>query len=189
MKTKIFNNLIEQTNNITTFGIIVEMQGNNGKYFKADVADSDAGKIIDALNKLEYFEINRSTAIKRMTAEIEAKIMSLQDVFVSELMEKEDISEKKAVQLYHGIVYQVLDELGYRYNVEVVKEENNKEVVKEENNKEVVKEVHKQLEKIVYWRKFKSQCGSNKTFIKNTEYRSKKVGDIKEEIKKLLQSN
>lgn len=172
---KLFNNLIKQTNNITTFGIIVEMQGNNGKYFKADVADSDAGKIIDALNKLKYFEINRSTAIKRMTAEIEEKIMSLQDMFVSKLMEKEGISEKKAVQLYHGLTYQVLDELGYRYNVEVV-------------NKEV-KEVHKQLEKIVYCKKFYPMCGSNKTFIKNTEYRSKKVDDIKKEIKEKLQSN
>lgn len=180
MKTKIFNNLIKETNNITTFGLMLEMQGENGKYFKADVADSDAGKIIDALNKLEYFEINRSTAIKRMTAEIEEKIMSLQDMFVSKLMKCENISEMKAVQLYHGIVYQVLDELGYRYSVEVVKEE---------NNKEVVKEVHKQLEKIVYWRKFNSQCGSNKTFIKNTKYRSKKVAKVKEEIKKLLQSN
>lgn len=175
MKTKIFNNLIKETNNITTFGLMLEMQGENGKYFKADVADSDAGKIIDALNKLEYFEINRSTAIKRMTAEIEEKIMSLQDVFVSKLMDIEGISKTKAVQLYHGIAYQVLDELGYRYNVEVV-------------NKEV-KEVHKQLEKIVYCKRFYQMCGSNKTFIKNTEYRSKKVAKVKEEIKKLLQSN
>lgn len=174
---KFFNNLTEKTNNITTFGIIVEMQGNNGKYFKADVADSDAGKIIDALNKLEYFEINRSTAIKRMTADIEEKIMSLQDVFVSKLMKCESISEMKAVQLYHGIAYQVLDELGYRYNVE--------EVV--EGKKQVIKEVHKQLEKIVYCKKFYPMCGSNKTFIKNTEYRSIKVAKVKEEIKEKIQ--
>ncbi|WP_314711544.1 hypothetical protein [Prevotella pallens] len=182
MKTKFFNNLIEQTNNITTFGIIVEMLDNKGRYFKADIADdSDAAFIRDILaSKKGYVDMNRSTIIQQMTAEIEAKIMSLQDMFVSKLMKCENISEMKAVQLYHGIVYQVLDELGYRYSVEVVKEE---------NNKEVVKEVHKQLEKIVYWRKFNSQCGSNKTFIKNTEYRSKKVGDIKEEIKKSLQSN
>ena len=173
MKTKIFNNLIKETNNITTFGLMLEMQGENGKYFKADVADSDAGKIIDALNKLEYFEINRSTAIKRMTAEIEEKIMSLQDMFVSKLKEIEGISETKAVQLYHGLTYQVLDELGYRYNVEVV-------------NKEV-KEVHKQLEKIVYCKRFNPMCGSNKTFIKNTEYRSKKVAKVKEEIKEKIQ--
>lgn len=176
MKKFYLNNLIKETNNITTFGLMLEMQGENGKYFKADVADSDAGKIIDALNKLEYFEINRSTAIKRMTAEIEEKIMSLQDMFVSKLMEIEGISEPKAVQLYHGLTYQVLDELGYRYNIEVV-------------NKKEVKEVHKQLEKIVYCKKFYPMCGSNKTFIKNTEYRSKKVAKVKEEIKKLLQSN
>lgn len=179
MKKFYLNNLIKETNNITTFGLMLEMQGENGKYFKADVADSDAGKIIDALNKLEYFEINRSTAIKRMTAEIEEKIMSLQDMFVSKLMEIEGISETKAVQLYHGLTYQVLDELGYRYNVE--------EVV--EGEKQVIKEVHKQLEKIVYCKRFNPMCGSNKTFIKNTEYRSKKVAKVKEEIKKLLQSN
>lgn len=177
MKTKIFNNLIKETNNITTFGLMLEMQGENGKYFKADVADSDAGKIIDALNKLEYFEINRTTAIKRMTAEIEEKIMSLQDVFVSKLMDIEGISKTKAVQLYHGIAYQVLDELGYRYNVEVVVE----------GKKQVIKEVHKQLEKIVYCKKFYPMCGSNKTFIKNTENRSKKVAKVKEEIKEKIQ--
>lgn len=174
---KLFNNLIKQTNNITTFGIIVEMQGNNGKYFKADVADSDAGKIIDALKKLKYSEINRSTDTKKMTNDIEEKVLKMQDVFVSKLMEKEGISEKKAVQLYHGLTYQVLDELGYRYNVE--------EVV--EDKKQVIKEVHKQLEKIVYCKKFYPMCGSNKTFIKNTEYRSKKVDDIKKEIKEKLQ--
>lgn len=173
MKIKIFNNLIKETNNITTFGLMLEMQGENGKYFKADVADSDAGKIIDALNKLEYFEINRSTAIKRMTAEIEEKIMSLQDVFVSKLMDIEGISKTKAVQLYHGLAYQVLDELGYRYNVEVVNEE--------------VKEVHKQLEKIVYCKRFYPMCGSNKTFIKNTEYRSQKVAEVKKKFKEEIQ--
>ena len=174
---KFFNNLTKQTNNITTFGIIVEMQGNNGKYFKADVADSDAGKIIDALKKLKYSEINRSTDTKKMTSDIEEKVLKMQDVFVSKLMKKEGISEMKAVQLYHGIAYQVLDELGYRYNVE--------EVV--EDKKQVIKEVHKQLEKIVYCKKFYPLCGSNKTFIKNTEYRSKKVDDIKKEIKEKIQ--
>lgn len=177
MKTKIFNNLTKQTNNITTFGLILEMQGENGKYFKADVADSDAGKIIDALKKLKYSEINRSTNTKKMTSDIEAKIVSLQDVFVSELMNIEGISETKAVQLYHGLAYQVLDELGYRYDVEVVIE----------NEKQVIKEVHKQLEKIVYCKKFSPMCGSNKTFIKNTEYRSIKVAEVKKEIKNKIQ--
>ena len=177
MKQKFLSSLIKQTTNISTFGLILEMQGENGKYFKADVADCDAGKIIDALKELKYSEINRSTNTKKMTSDIEAKIMSLQDMFVSKLMEVEGISETKAVQLYHGLTYQVLDELGYRYNVEVVIE----------NKKQVIKEVHKQLEKIVYCKKFYPMCGSNKTFIKNTEYRSIKVVKVKKEIKDKIQ--
>lgn len=176
---KFFNNLTEQTNNITTFGIIVEMLDNKGRYFKADIADdSDAAFLRDILAKKKgYVDMNRSNIIQKMTSDIEEKIMSLQDMFVSKLMEKEGISETKAVQLYHGLTYQVLDELGYRYNVE--------EVV--EGEKQVIKEVHKQLEKIVYCKKFSPMCGSNKTFIKNTEYRSKKVAKVKEEIKEKIQ--
>ena len=172
---KFFNNLTEQTNNITTFGIIVEMLDNKGRYFKADIADdSDAAFLRDILAKKKgYVDMNRSNIIQKMTSDIEEKIMNLQDMFVSKLMDIEGISKTKAVQLYHGIAYQVLDELGYRYNVEVV-------------NKEV-KEVHKQLEKIVYCKKFYPMCGSNKTFIKNTEYRSKKVAKVKEEIKEKIQ--
>ena len=176
---KTFTNLLDKHNKAVEFGLMIEMQSDSGKYFKADVADSDAGKIIDALKELKYSEINRSTNTKKMTAEIEAKVSKMQDVFVSKLMEIEGISETKAVQLYHGLAYQVLDELGYRYSVEVVIED----------KKQVIKEVHKQLEKIVYCKKFYPMCGSNKTFIKNTEYRSIKVAEVKKEIKKLLQSN
>lgn len=178
MKTnffKTFTNLLDKHSKAVEFGLMIEMQGDNGKYFKADVADSDADFIREALEGRGYVDVKRSNIIQKLTAEIEEKILSLQNMFVSKLMEKEGISEMKAVQLYHGIAYQVLDELGYRYNVEVV-------------NKEV-KEVHKQLEKIVYCKKFYPMCGSNKTFIKNTEYRSKKVDDIKKEIKEKLQSN
>ena len=174
MKKFYLNNLIKQTNNITTFGIIVEMLDKKGRYFKADIADdSDAAFLREVLKGRDYVDVERSNIIQKMTSDIEEKIMSLQDVFVSKLMEIEGISETKAVQLYHGLAYQVLDELGYRYNVEVV-------------NKEV-KEVHKQLEKIVYCKKFYPMCGSNKTFIKNTEYRNQKVGDIKKEIKEQIQ--
>lgn len=170
---KTFTNLLDKHNKAVEFGAVLEMQGDSGKYFKADVADSDADFLREVLKGRGYVDVKRSNIIQKMTAEIEAKIMSLQDVFVSKLMEIEGISETKAVQLYHGLIYQVLDELGYRYSVEVV-------------NKEV-KEVHKQLEKIVYCKKFYPMCGSNKTFIKNTEYRSKKVGDIKEDIKEKIQ--
>lgn len=175
MKQKFLSDLIEQTNNIITFGIIVEMLDKKGRYFKADIADeSDAAFLRDILaQKRDYVDVKRSNIIQKMTSDIEEKIMSLQDVFVIKLMEIEGISKTKAVQLYHGIAYQVLDELGYRYNVEVV-------------NKEV-KEVHKQLEKIVYCKKFYPMCGSNKTFIKNTENRSKKVAKVKEEIKEKIQ--
>ncbi len=175
---KFFNNLTEQTNNITTFGIIVEMLDNKGRYFKADIADeSDAAFLRDILaQKRDYVDVKRSNIIQKMTSDIEEKIMSLQDVFVIKLMEIEGISKTKAVQLYHGLTYQVLDELGYRYNVE--------EVVEDKN--QVIKEVHKQLEKIVYCKKFYPMCGSNKTFIKNTENRSKKVAKVKEEIKEKI---
>lgn len=174
MKTKIFNNLIKETNNITTFGLMLEMQGENGKYFKADVADSDAAFLRDILaQKRGYVDVKRSNIIQKMTSDIEEKIMSLQDVFVSKLMDIVGISKTKAVQLYHGLAYQVLDELGYRYNVEVVEEE--------------VKEVHKQLEKIVYCKRFYPMCGSNKTFIKNTEYRSQKVAEVKKKFKEEIQ--
>lgn len=182
MKTnflKTFTNLLDKHSKAVEFGLMIEMQGDNGKYFKADVADSDADFIREALEGRGYVDVKRSNIIQKLTAEIEEKILSLQNMFVSKLMEKEGISEMKAVQLYHGIAYQVLDELGYRYNVE--------EVV--EDKKQVIKEVHKQLEKIVYCKKFYPLCGSNKTFIKNTEYRSKKVDDIKKEIKEKLQSN
>ena len=176
---KFFNNLTEQTNNIITFGIIVEMLDKKGRYFKADIADeSDAAFLRDILaQKRDYVDVKRSNIIQKMTSDIEEKIMSLQDVFVIKLMEIEGISKTKAVQLYHGLTYQVLDELGYRYNVE--------EVV--EGKKQVIKEVHKQLEKIVYCKKFYPMCGSNKTFIKNTENRSKKVAKVKEEIKEKIQ--
>lgn len=175
MKQKFLSDLIEQTNNIITFGIIVEMLDKKGRYFKADIADeSDAAFLRDILaQKRDYVDVKRSNIIQKMTSDIEEKIMSLQDVFVIKLMEIEGISKTKAVQLYHGIAYQVLDELGYRYNVKVV-------------NKEV-KEVHKQLEKIVYCKRFYQMCGSNKTFIKNTENRSKKVAKVKEEIKEKIQ--
>lgn len=122
MKTKIFNNLTEQTNNITTFGLsfTVSNKYGTGNITLPDCMQVDKKKLAELLKKLnlnyEVREEKPTLLTKEVLGLIEKVVDKDKDKEINLLLkDKSKLTYNQAVKTFYAICYCALDELGYRY--------------------------------------------------------------------------